>query len=80
MMCFVTATELKKNLSFYIQKSATEDVYITKNGEVISCLTNSKMKALDELDEFLSNVDIKKENKSDDEILFEGLFRKHVKV
>ena len=36
----ITATELKSNLSKYLILSATEDVYITRNGKVISKLTN----------------------------------------
>ena len=36
----VTATELKNNLSKYLLLSATEDVFITKNGKVIAKLTN----------------------------------------
>ena len=36
----ITATELKMNLSKYLILSATEDIYITKNGKVICKLTN----------------------------------------
>ena len=36
----ITATELKQNLKKYLLLSATEDVYITKNGKIISKLTN----------------------------------------
>lgn len=36
----ITATELKSNLGKYLLLSATEDIYITKNGKVISKLTN----------------------------------------
>lgn len=36
----ITATELKSNLSKYLLLSATEDIYITRNGKVISKLTN----------------------------------------
>ena len=36
----ITATELKNNLSKDLLLSATEDVYITRNGKVISKLTN----------------------------------------
>lgn len=36
----ITATELKNNLSKYLLLSATEDVFITKNGRVIAKLTN----------------------------------------
>ena len=36
----VTATELKNNLGKYLRLSATEDIFITKNGKVIAKLTN----------------------------------------
>lgn len=36
----ITATELKLNLSKYLLLSETEDIYITKNGKVISKLSN----------------------------------------
>jgi antitoxin (DNA-binding transcriptional repressor) of toxin-antitoxin stability system len=36
----ITTTELKMNLSKYLLLSATEDIYITKNGKIISKLTN----------------------------------------
>lgn len=36
----VTATELKKNLGYYLELSRREDVLITKNGHVISKLTS----------------------------------------
>ena len=36
----ITATELKTNLSKYLLLSETEDIYITKNGKIISKLTN----------------------------------------
>ena len=36
----VTATELKNNLGKYLLLSATEDIFITKNGEVVAKLTN----------------------------------------
>ncbi len=36
----ITATELKQNLSKYLLLSATEDIFITKNGRVISKLSN----------------------------------------
>ena len=36
----ITATELKTNLAKYLLLSATEDIYITKNGKIISKLTN----------------------------------------
>ena len=36
----ITATELKQNLGKYLLLSATEDIYITKNGKVISKLSS----------------------------------------
>ncbi len=36
----ITATELKEHLGKYLLLSATEDIYITKNGKVISKLTS----------------------------------------
>lgn len=36
----ITATELKANLSKYLLLSATQDIYITRNGKVISKLSN----------------------------------------
>ena len=36
----ITATELKENLSKYLQLASTEDVYITRNGRVVAKLTS----------------------------------------
>lgn len=36
----ITATELKLNLSKYLLLSATEDIFITKNGKVVAKLSN----------------------------------------
>lgn len=36
----VTATELKNNLGKYLVLSATEDIFITKNGRIVAKLTN----------------------------------------
>ena len=51
-MVQVTATELKNNLGKYLKKSEFEDIYITKNGVVVSVLSNpnqSKLQMLDDL-------------------------------
>ena len=36
----ITVTELKNNLSKYLLLSSTEDIYITRNGKIVSKLTN----------------------------------------
>ena len=43
----ITATELKTNLSKYLFLSATEDIYVTKNGKIICKLTNPFQKKID---------------------------------
>ena len=73
-MCSVTATELKKNLSFYLEKSMNEDVYITKNNKVISVLMNPQMKAFLESEKLLETLQIDKDVKmSDKEIIEEAI-------
>ena len=47
IMCYVTATELKNNLSYYLTLSSKEDVYVTKNNKIISVLSNPQDKALE---------------------------------
>lgn len=37
---FITATELKNNLGKYLLFSSTEDIYVTRNGKMISKLTS----------------------------------------
>lgn len=51
-MVQVTATELKNNLGKYLKKSEFEDVYITKNGVIVSVLSNpnqSRLQLLNDL-------------------------------
>ncbi len=48
----VTATELKTNLSKYLDLAVTQDIFITKNGKNIARLTTpfvNKLSALDNL-------------------------------
>ena len=45
-MVQVTATELKNNLGKYLKKSEFEDVYITKNGVIVSVLSNPNQSRL----------------------------------
>lgn len=39
-MMSISATELKNNLGKYLMLSATEDIFITKNGKTVAKLTN----------------------------------------
>ena len=52
----ITATELKQNLGKYLLLSATEDVYITKNGKVISKLTNPFQDKLSTVNDLFGSI------------------------
>ena len=73
-MCFVSITELKNNLSYYLEKSMDEDVYVTKNNRIISVLVNPQMKALLDAESIASELEIDKSiEMSDEEILAESI-------
>ena len=44
VMCQVNVTEFRNNISHYITLCLTEDVQITKNGEVVAVLSNPDKK------------------------------------
>ena len=54
-MMSITATELKQNLSKYLL-SMTEDIYITRNGKVVSKLTNPFQDKLSTVDALFGSV------------------------
>ena len=77
VMCYVTATELKKNLSYYLEKAQSEDVYVTKNNKVITVMMSPQTKALFEAEEFIKSLKIDRSvTMSDDEILLKALDRR----
>lgn len=43
----ITATELKKNLEFYLKLVEQEDIYIARNGKIIAKLTNPNQDRVD---------------------------------
>ena len=73
-MCYVTATDLKNNLSFYLEKSMEEDVYITKNNKVISVLVNPRLKAYKELLDLREELNLSiPEGKTAEDLIFEEI-------
>ena len=73
-MCYATATELKNNLSYYLEKAQYEDVYITKNNKIISVITSPQMKAFLELKAMIENLKIDDSiDMSDEEIICEAI-------
>ena len=55
-MMSITATELKQNLSKSLLLSMTEDIYITRNGKVVSKLTNPFQDKLSTVDALFGSV------------------------
>ena len=79
-MYYVDELEFKKNVDIYLEKSQTEDVYITRGKEVVSVLMSRQAHALLEADAFIHTLKIDKDdNRSDDEVLAEELIKKHLK-
>ena len=59
-MCYITATELKNNLSHYMELSQSEDIYVTKNNKVVTVLTSvekNKLALIESTRGFLGTVD-----------------------
>ena len=65
-MCYVTATELKNNLSLYLEKADVEDVYVTKNNKVVCVLISPQLKALYDAERMISGLEIPEEAKKKD--------------
>ena len=76
-MCYVTATELKQNLSYYLELSTKESVYITKNKKVICALVDPRISALEDFLKLKGCMaDPKYEGKSTKEIVGEAILKK----
>ena len=76
-MCYVTATELKKNLSYYLEKSASEDVYVTKNKKVITIMTNPRLKAYFDFKNFVEELDLHDDGTiNEEDIIFEEIMKR----
>ena len=77
-MRVITATELKKHLGYYLELSAKENVYVTKNNRVITVLSNPQDAALND---FLSLRGILKtpetEGFTSDELLGKAILEKY---
>ena len=65
-MCYVTATELKNNLSLYLEKADVEDVYVTKNNKVVCVLISPQLKALYDAKRMIAGLEIPEEAKKKD--------------
>ena len=75
-MCKVNVTEFRKNIFHYLEACSTEDIHITKNGNVVAVLSNpdkSYYKALYRLCGCLANGDDGKDYK---EMIGEEILKK----
>ena len=55
-MATITATELKQNLGYYLEKSETESFLITKNNKIIAKLESIKTKPQDSISRFFKTI------------------------
>ena len=55
-MRVVTTTELRKNLRYYLELSTKEDVYVRKNGEIITRLSSPKGDSLQDFFDFADSL------------------------
>ncbi|MBQ7995415.1 MAG: type II toxin-antitoxin system prevent-host-death family antitoxin [Bacilli bacterium] len=66
----ITVTELRENLSKYLALSTKEDFYITKNGKIISKLSNPYRNRIDAARNLFGIIDatIDEENVKDERL------------
>ena len=60
----VTTAEFKTDLDKYIEMTAVEDIFITKDGKTVAKLVNPKISAVESLRGILKNageIDVRKE-------------------
>ena len=75
-MCYVNVTEFRNNISHYIEMCLTEQICITKNGEVVAVLSNPEdnyYRALSRLCGSLKNNDSEKDY---DDMIGEEIMRR----
>ena len=75
-MCYITATELKKNLGKYLKLSEKENVYVTKNGKVITVLTNPDNASLVDIDSLVGKYNPEGKEVDYDKLLEEAIREK----
>ena len=75
-MCYITATEFKNNLGYYMELSAKEDVYITKNNKVITVLSSPEKHRLLLVEQLSGSFGKVDDDINYDEILKEELMKK----
>ena len=75
-MKHITTVEFEDNLDYYIALSMNEDIYITKNGEIITVLTNAEKHRLAFVDQLCGSFGKIDENIDYDKILKHELMKK----
>ena len=75
-MCKITSTELKNNLSYYLELSSKEDVIVTKNNRIISVLINPKDRAFKDFMELEGCMKSFDDGKDYKEIIGDEIYKK----
>ena len=75
-MCYVSSTELKKNLSHYMSLCQKENVYVTKSGKIIGVIVNPKDQAYRDLFAFADSVVDKEPDLSYEDCLYQELLKR----
>ncbi len=75
-MCRVNATELRSNLFHYLELCKTEDVQITKNGDVVAVLANPNKNYYESLLKLCGCLKEYDSGEDYDEMIGEGILKK----
>ena len=73
----VNMTELRKNLSYYIKLSSTEDIQITINGKVVAVLSNPEKQYYQTLFELCGCLKEFDTGESCDDLIGEAIMEKY---
>ena len=74
----ITFSELERNLDYYLILSEKEDIFVEKDGEDISVLTNPDKHRLNLLKSLKGSLGKVDENINYDEVLGDAILEKHM--
>lgn len=75
-MLTITSTELKRRLGYYLQRAESEDIYVTKNKEVIAVISNPKTKAISDFLTLEGCLKERDDGSSYRDLIAEGIMQK----
>ncbi len=72
-MRYITVTELRRKLGYYMSMSQFEDICVTKNGKVVTMLTSPRGKSKRDIRSLKGFITLENPNIDYDEILGEAI-------